>query len=141
MKLSGHGVFIVTCAGGTQGFASWEEVVAAGKSSHFLDESTFELLQSQERRLWCRTEWSGFTGGAGDLVERHTSGVNNLGSVAAALAATTVAFMRYITRVWLRKCLLLISPTTKNSCLGQQQRVTHGKCNPCPHHVKHHWHN
>jgi hypothetical protein len=81
MALSGHGTFIVTCgAGGTQGFASWTEVQNAGRQADFIDQATFELLQSQERRMWFRVEWSGFTGGAGNLVKRHTTGGPTFGS-------------------------------------------------------------
>lgn len=57
----GPAVFIITCgAGGTQGYRDWDEVVGAGPDvmAEFGEQSYFEVMRTQETRLWYRVEWS-----------------------------------------------------------------------------------
>ncbi len=56
----GPATFLVSCGcGGTEGFRSWSDVIAAGKAELFGgDPAFFQILQQQEVRLWYRVEWS-----------------------------------------------------------------------------------
>lgn len=56
----GPTTFLVTCgAGGSLGHRSWTEVVQQGDAVLFNnDPSLFEVMRSQEVRLWYRVEWS-----------------------------------------------------------------------------------
>ncbi len=56
----GPATFVVTVgSGATQGFSTWNEVVALGQTGAFVGgEATFEALLSEEARLWYRIEWS-----------------------------------------------------------------------------------
>ena len=52
-------VFVITCgAGGTLGFADWDEVVVENAEAQFGDQASFAAILADERRLWYRIEWS-----------------------------------------------------------------------------------
>ncbi len=53
-------VFVITCgAGGTLGFKDWNEVdVVENAADQFGDETIFNAILIDERRLWYRIEWS-----------------------------------------------------------------------------------
>ena len=67
MALSGHGIFIIACgAGASRGYRDWAEVVASGVTTTFESEDFFKEIRAQERVLFYRVEWKGFTGGIND---------------------------------------------------------------------------
>jgi hypothetical protein len=98
VPLNGHGVFIITCGGGgTLGYRNWAEVPSDVRSSAFLgDETFFNELRATERILWYRVQWKGFTGGAGDGVERYRITVDRKGEGSQAFSS----FSNIHTRTW-----------------------------------------